>query len=101
MWLHLPANLDRFKKIYPDILVEKRSISSRVRVWEIQLVAALLFVFLGKCRLQAKGSLCRNGCGLAYPRCEKSFSPVALCLAEIEPFYWHSDTSNTVIGFVQ
>ena len=33
------------------------------------------------------GSLCRNGCGLAYPRCGRGFRAVALCLAKIEPFY--------------
>ena len=37
---------------------------------------------------KAMGSLCRNGCGLAYLRCGRSFRPVALCLAKIEPFYW-------------
>ena len=37
---------------------------------------------------RAKGSLCRNGCGLAYLRCGRSFRTVALCLAKIEPFYW-------------
>ena len=43
-------------------------------------------------------SLCQSGCGLVYLR--KSFRPVALCLAEVEPFYCHSDSSNTVIGSV-
>ena len=43
------------------------------------------------------GSLCRNGCGLAHPRRGTSFRPVALCLAKIEPFYWPSDSSSTVI----
>ena len=40
------------------------------------------------------GSLCRNGCGLAYPRCGRGFRAVALCLAKIEPFNWPSDSSS-------
>ena len=40
------------------------------------------------------GSLCRSGWGLALPRCGKSFSLVTLCLAEIEPLYCPSDSSN-------
>ena len=35
-------------------------------------------------------------------KCRSSFRPVALCLAEIEPFYWPPDSSNnTVKGFVK
>ena len=41
--------------------------------------------------------LCRNGCSLAYPRCGRRFSTVALCLAKREPFYWLSDSSSTEI----
>ena len=69
--------------------------------WEIRLVAALLSMFFRWVQAPTQGLwvLCaENGCGLAFPRCEKSFRPIALCLAEIEPFYWHSDSSNTVIG---
>ena len=47
------------------------------------------------------GSLCRSGWGFMYPRFGRSFRPVGLCLAEIEPFYWPSDSSNTVIGSVK
>ena len=45
------------------------------------------------------GSLCRNECGLAYPRCGRGFRAVALCFAKIEPFYWPStaDSSSTDI----
>ena len=65
--------------------------------------AVLLSVFSGEYRLLAKdcGFFVQNGCGLAYPRCGKTFRPVALCLAEIEPFDWHSDSCNTVIGSVK
>ena len=45
------------------------------------------------------GSLCRNECGLAYPKFGRGFSAVALCLAKIEPFYWPTavDSSSTEI----
>ena len=33
-------------------------------------------------------------------KCRSSFRPVALCLAEIEPFYWPPDSSNAMTGFV-
>ena len=46
-------------------------------------------------------SLCRNGCGLAYPRCGRGLRAVALSLAKIVPFYWPSDTSSTVKGPVK
>ena len=54
----------------------------------------------------AKCMLLAIGCGffvpkwvwLAYPRCGRGFRAVALCLAKIEPFYWPSDSSSTVIG---
>ena len=47
------------------------------------------------------GSLCRSGCGLALPRHGISFSLVALCLGEVEPFYCPSDSSNAVTGSVK
>ena len=40
-------------------------------------------------------SLCRNGCSLAFPMCERGFRAVALCFAKTEPFYWPSDSSST------
>ena len=45
------------------------------------------------------GSLCRNGYGLAYPKCGIGFRAVALSLATIEAFYnyWPSDSSRTEI----
>ena len=43
------------------------------------------------------GSLCRNRCSLAYPRCGRGFRAIALSLAKIEPFYWPSDSSSTEI----
>ena len=43
------------------------------------------------------GSLCRNRCSLAYPRCGRGFRDVDLCLAKIEPFYWPLDSSSTEI----
>ena len=43
------------------------------------------------------GSLCRNGYGLAYPKCGIGFRAVALTLATIEPFYWPSDSFSTEI----
>ena len=43
----------------------------------------------------------RNGCGLVYPKCGRSFRLRALCLAKIEPFYWPTDCCNAVIGSVK
>ena len=43
------------------------------------------------------GSLCRNGYGLAYPKCGRGFRAVALSLATIELFNWLSDSSITKI----
>ena len=43
------------------------------------------------------GSLCRNGYGLAYPKCGISFRALALSLATIEPFYLLSDSSSSEI----
>ena len=48
--------------------------------------------------LRVVGSLCRSGWG---SRCGISFSLVALCLAEIEPFYCPSDSSNAVTGSIK
>ena len=45
-------------------------------------------------------SLCRSRWSVAYPRYGRSFSPIAFCLAEIELFYWHLDSSN-VLGFTK
>ena len=71
--------------------------------WEIQLLAVLLSVFSSQMQVLIHGLwvLCQNGCGLAYPRCGRGFRAVALCLAKIEPFYWPSDSSSTVIGPVK
>ena len=56
--------------------------------------------FPAKCMLLAIG--CRffvpKWVWLAYPRCGRGFRAVALCLAKLEPFYWPSDSSSTVIG---
>ena len=67
---------------------------------EIRPLAVLLPVFSSQMQTLSKwlcGSLCRNGCGLAYPRCGRGFRAVTLCLARIEPFYWPSDSSSTEI----
>ena len=40
--------------------------------------------------------LCRNACGLAYPRCGRSFRPVPLCLAKVEPVYCPSQYCDRV-----
>ena len=50
--------------------------------------------------LMVVGSLCRSGWGLAIPRCGISFSLVALCLGEVEPFYCSSDSTNAVTGSI-
>ena len=84
---------------------------------EIRLVAVLLSVFFSQMQAPSQGlwvlcakmgskprvvgSLCQNGCGLAHPRRGRGFRPVALCLAKLEPFYWPSDSSSTVIGLVK
>ena len=67
---------------------------------EIRPLAVLLSVFSSQMQALSKvlcGSLCRNWCGLAYPRCGRGFRAVTLCLAKIEPFYWLSDSSSTEI----
>ena len=67
---------------------------------EIRLLDVLLSVFSSQMQDLSKGlcgSLCRNGCGLAYPRCGRGFRAVALSLVKIEPFYWLSDSSSTEI----
>ena len=42
------------------------------------------------------GSLYRNWWGVVYPRYGRSFRPVALCMAELEPFYFPSDSSRYI-----
>ena len=67
---------------------------------EIRLLAVLLAVFSNQMQALSErvvGSLCRNGCSLAYPRSRRGFRAVALCLAKIEPYYWPSDSSSTEI----
>ena len=44
------------------------------------------------------GSLC---CGLAYPRCGRSFRLATICLIKIEPSYWPTDCYITVTGSVK
>ena len=58
--------------------------------WAIRVVAVMLSVFFRQMHgsiPMVVDSLCRSGWGLALSRCGISFSVVALCLAEIEPFY--------------
>ena len=52
-------------------------------MWAIRLVAVCVFEVNAGYLPGVVGSLCRNGCGLVYPRCGRSFRPVALSLAEI------------------
>ena len=71
----LPTNLDRFWT-NPEIPGEKRAKSGRVGYW----VAVHVFQENAGSLPRVVGSLCRNGCGLAYPRYRRSFRRIALCL---------------------
>ena len=69
-----------------------------------RLLAVLLSVFFSQMQAHSEGLwvlLCRNGCGLVYPRCGRGLRAAALSLAKIVPFYWPSDSSSTVIGYWQ
>ena len=107
VWLHYPANSDSFCT-NPEILGEKSAKTGwvggwGVGGWEIRLLAVLPSVFSSQMQALSQGLwvLCAEMGGLAYPRCRRGFRAVALCLAKVEPFYWPSDSSSTVIGPVK
>ena len=100
------ASLARQFCTNPEILCEKRAKTGWVGGWgvggrEIRLLAVLLSVFSSQMQAHSQGLwfLCAEmGVACRYGR---SFRAVALCLAKIEPFYWPSDSSSTVIGPVK
>ena len=87
LWLHWPTNFDSYCA-YPEIPGEKRANSDRVGDgWVGNSGSEWLSCCPSFTRLLAEG------CSFfvpkwVWPRCGRSFRPVALCLAEIEPFYW-------------
>ena len=56
--------------------------------WAIRLEAFLLSMFSRRMQALCQGFFVPKWVGVAYPRCGRSFRPIAFCLAEIEPFYW-------------